>query len=311
MEDLLTTKEASKLLKVHQNTVLRWVKTGKLSSIKVGKEYRIPMRAIENKFPKVVQEKTRVIAVANQKGGVAKTTTCVNLATALAEKGQKVLLIDLDPQGGCSVCLGIDAASLNKTVYNVLMSNKTGFKDIILSTDFGFDFAPSNIDLAGAEVELKQLMAAEQVLARNINAVKDNYDFIILDCPPSLGMLTVNALTAAKELLIPMATEVMALRGLEMLIDTVDRVKAVLNPELKILGILATKYDVRTINSREIFGYLEKKCNEAGVKLFNTYIKDSVRLTEAPNQSKPFILINPNHDSAKAYRQIAQEVLGG
>src|SRR3954453_18743632 len=221
----LSTEEVAKLLSVHTNTVARWIKDGKLPSTKIGREYRIPRSAIENRVSRVSQG-VRIIAIANQKGGVAKTTTTLNLAAGLAQRGKRVLIVDLDPQGGCGISIGIATDSLNKTIYNVLIQDEVGFSDIIIEvgfsdiiikTKFGFDIAPSNIDLAGAEIELKQLLASEQVLKRKLEEVSDEYDYILLDCPPSLGMLTINALTAANEVFIPMAMELLALRGLDML----------------------------------------------------------------------------------------------
>src|SRR3954465_10582538 len=233
----LSTEEVAKLLSVHINTVSRWIKSGKLPSTKIGREYRIPRSAIENRVNRVSQG-TRIIAIANQKGGVAKTTTTLNLAAGLAQRKKRVLVVDLDPQGGSGVSIGIATDSLNKTVYNVLMREEAGFSDIILKTKFGFDLAPSNIDLAGAEIELKQLLASEQVLKRKLEEIADEYDYILLDCPPSLGMLTINALTASKEVFIPMAMEMLALRGLDMLAKTIGKIRSITNPDLQYLGML-------------------------------------------------------------------------
>ncbi len=304
----LTTEEAARLLNVHTNTIVRWIKSGRLPSSKIGREYRIPREAIENRVNRAAPG-TRIVAVANQKGGVAKTTTTLNIAAGLAQRDRRVLVVDLDPQGGCAVSLGIPTDSLNKTVYNVLMDDGIGFTDIVMKTRYGFDLAPSNIDLAGAEVELKQLLAAEQVLRRNLEEIVDDYDFIFFDCPPSLGMLTINALTAAKELLIPMSMEYLALRGLDMLAKTVAKIRSVTNPELTFLGILATRYDRRTLNSREIFEALQRASHEAGIHLFNTYITNSVRFTESPSANSPLILANSEHEGSKAYMAIVQEII--
>jgi len=306
----LNTDEAATMLNVHPNTILRWIKSGKLPSSKIGSQYRIPREAIENRISRAGQG-TRIIAVANQKGGVAKTTTVINLAAGLGAKGKKVLVIDLDPQGGCAVSLGILTDSINQTVYTVLMNDDVTFDDVIIKTNQNFDLAPSNIDLAGAEVELKQLMAAEQILKRKLRDIVDNYDFILLDCPPSLGMLTINAFTAADELLIPMSMELLALRGLNMLAKTVSKVRAITNPDLIYLGVLATKYDKRTLNSQEIFRALEKASQNAGIKMFNTYITNSVRFAESPNLKAPLILADPNHEGSMAYKQIVEEIING
>ena len=193
----------------------------------------------------------------------------------------------------------------------VLMDDSLGFSDIVMRTGHGFDLAPSNIDLAGAEVELKQLLAAEQVLRRNLEEIVDDYEFVLFDCPPSLGMLTINALTAARELLIPMSMEYLALRGLDMLAKTVAKIRSVTNPELSYRGILATKYDRRTLNSREIFEALQSASHRAGIQLFNTYVINSVRFTESPSAKKPLILVNPEHEGSKAYRAIVEQIING
>jgi chromosome partitioning protein len=304
----LTTEQAARMLSVHPNTILRWIKKGKLPSSQIGKQYRIPREAIENRVSNR-NSGTRIIAIANQKGGVAKTTTTLNLAAGLGQKGKRVLVVDLDPQGGCAVSLGMPTDSLNKTVYTVLMDEKVGFESIILKTSHGFDLAPSNIDLAGAEVELKQLLAAEQILKGKLDEIADRYDYILLDCSPSLGMLTINALTAAREILIPMSMEYLALRGLDMLAKTVSKIRSITNPQLTYLGILATKYDRRTLNSREIFEALQQASRDTGIEMFNTYITSSVRFTESPNLKAPLLLANPKHRGSKAYMQIVEEII--
>lgn len=221
------------------------------------------------------------------------------------------LVVDLDPQGDCAVSLGISTDALTKTVYNVLMDEEVGFTDIVMKTNHGFDLAPSNIDLAGAEVELKQLLASEQVLKRTLEEIIEDYDFILFDCPPSLGMLIINALTAARELLIPMSMEYLALRGLDMLAKTVAKIRAVTNPELTYLGILATKYDRRTLNSQEIFAVLQQASHQAGIYLFNTYIINSVRFTESPNARQPLLVANPEHEGARAYMTAVEKLMHG
>jgi len=309
-EELLSTEQATKLLNVHTNTIHRWIKDGKLPTTKIGREHRIPREAIANRI-KNTHTGNRIIAVANQKGGVAKTTSTLNLAAGIARLGKQVLIVDLDPQGGCAVSLGIATDSLNKTVYNVLMQDELGFDKVIRKTRHAFHLAPSNIDLAGAEIELKQLLAAEQVLKRNLDEIRPQYDYILLDCPPSLGMITINALTAADELLIPMSMEFLALRGLDMLAKTVSKIRAVTNPNLTYLGILATKYDRRTLNSPEIFEALQRASQSAGIRLFNPYIISSVRFTESPSMKAPLVLADPEHEGAKAYLAVAEEIIHG
>jgi chromosome partitioning protein len=306
----LTTEEVANLLNVHSNTVSRWIKSGKLPSTKIGREYRIPREAIENRVSKVASG-TRIIAIANQKGGVAKTTSTLNLAAGLAAREKRVLVVDLDPQGGSGVSIGVATDSLNKTVYNVLINDEVGFPDIIMKTKFGFDLAPSNIDLAGAEIELKQLLASEQVLKRKLEEILDDYDYVLLDCPPSLGMLTINALTAAKEVLIPMAMELLALRGLDMLSQTIGKIRAITNPELQYLGMLPTKYDKTTLNSKEIFTALQASAHNAGIRVFNTYIPLTVRITESPRFKAPIIVQLPTHEGATAYMTVVEEIING
>jgi chromosome partitioning protein len=306
----LSTEEAAKLLNVHINTIVRWIKTGALPSSRIGREYRIPREAIENRVNRTPLG-TRIIAIANQKGGVAKTTTTLNLAAGLATRGKRVLIVDLDPQGGSGVSIGIATDALNKTVYNVLIDDEIGFSDILSKTKFGFDIAPSNIDLAGAEIELKQLLASEQVLKRKLEEVIESYDFILLDCPPSLGMLTVNALTAAKEVFIPMAMEDLALRGLEMLAKTITKIRAITNPDLHYLGILATKYDRTTLNSKEMFEALTAAAQNAGIKLFNAYIPETVRFKESPRYKTPLIIEQPNHEGSQAYMTVVEDIIHG
>jgi chromosome partitioning protein len=252
-----------------------------------------------------------IIAVANQKGGVAKTTTAVNLAACIAEKGHKTLLVDMDPQGGCGVCLGMDTTTMESSIYDALVKPNISIGDVVQRTEFDFDLAPANIDLAGAEIELKQVLAAETVLYRRLKPVMDNYEYIVIDTPPSLGILTVNSLTAATQVLIPIATEYMALRGLRMLLDTLENVREVTNPDLKVMGILATRYDSRTINSREVYEYLSEFCEREGLRLFPQVIKQSVRFAEAPGYHMPLALWRRELDGAQQYRLLAEGVLDG
>jgi len=246
--------------------------------------------------------------VANQKGGVAKTTTAVNLASCLSEIGGRTLLVDMDPQGGTAICLGMDTTAISRSIYDALVQPKLGLADVLIQTDFGFDLIPATIDLAGAEIELKQGLAAETVLKRKLAPLLGDYDTVIIDTPPSLGILTVNSLTAASSVLIPISTEYMALRGLRMLLDTLDNVREVTNPDLRILGILATRYDARTINSREVYEYLRDFCTRQKIRLFEQPVKQSVRFAEAPGYKIPLSRWRRELDGAKTYRKLAEEI---
>lgn len=309
-ERWLTIKDITIRLKMHPNTIARHIQQGKLKGVKVGKEYRVKEGDLLDYLgDRPSDSGTRIIVVANQKGGVAKTTTAVNLAAALGvDLGKRVLLIDLDPQAGCALSIGMDTTNLRKSIYNVLIEPSCEMASVVAKTGFGFHLAPSNIDLAAAELQLKELMAREFVLQRKLQPVLSQYDFVIIDTPPTLGLLTINALSAANYVLIPLACEYMALRGLDMLLATIKQVRESLNPQLKLLGILATKYDTRTLHSREIFDYLVRLCEEQKLPLFNTYIKASVRFHEAPNEHRPLVLLHPEFEGAKAYLQVAQEV---
>lgn len=310
LDNYLTTEQAAARLKLHQNTVIRYIREDRLPARKVGNAWRIRESAVAA----LLGEQTRptdsawVIAVANQKGGVAKTTTSVNLATCLAAQGKRILLIDLDPQGGCAVCLGMDTTSLQRTVYDFLVNRITDIARVTIKTDFGFDLVPSNIDLSGAEVELKKVLAQESVLKRRLESVVGLYDIIIIDTPPSFGILTVNAMTAAHAVLVPVSCDLMALRGLRMLLDTVVDVRSATNPSIQVLGVLATKFDSRTINSREVYEYLADFCDREGLRLFSEAIKQSVRVAEAPNSGMPIVSLMPDLDASQAYRRIAQEI---
>lgn len=249
----------------------------------------------------------QIIALANQKGGVGKTTTAVSLSAALAERGQRVLLVDFDPQGGCALGLGIEPADLDLTIYDALLDRNTVVEDVILKTKVpNLDLLPSNIDLAAAELVLVQEVAREQSLLRALAPLRVKYDFILIDCPPSLGLLTINALTASDGVIVPLECEYYALRGMRALMDSIDRIRERLNPRLRVDGILATMFDTRTLHGREV---LERVRDAFGNKLFETTIRKTIRFAEAPVAGEPILTYAPTSPGAVAYRKLAEEVL--
>lgn len=247
----------------------------------------------------------KVISVANQKGGVGKTTTTVNLSTLLAKKGKKVLLIDTDPQGNATSGLGI-TKELELSVYDILVGD-TAFDETIQETTIkNLSVCPSNISLAGAEVELVSMMSREQRLKTKLDVIKERYDYILIDCPPSLGLITLNAFTASDSVLIPVQCEYFALEGLGQLLNTVNLVKKHLNKNLEIEGALLTMYDARTNLSNQVVKEVKKYFED---KVYKTVIPRNVRLSEAPSYGMPISLYDPRSKGAKAYEKFAKELL--
>lgn len=247
-----------------------------------------------------------VIALANQKGGVGKTTTSVNLGAFLADAGQKTLLIDLDPQGNATSGLGIDKKQIKESVYDVLI-NDVPLADVIQpSSHKGLDIAPTTIALSGAEVELTSLMARETRLKDAFGDVKDQYDFILIDCPPSLGLLAINAFTAADSILIPVQSEYYALEGLSQLMNTIQLVRKHFNRNLQIEGVLLTMFDRRTNLGQEVNAEVKKFF---GSKVYQTVIPRNVRLSEAPSHGLAIVDYDPRSTGAHEYQQLAKEVL--
>jgi chromosome partitioning protein len=249
----------------------------------------------------------RIIAMCNQKGGVGKTTTTINLGAALAEYGRKVLLVDFDPQGALSVGLGVNPHELETTVYQLLMDRGVDVHDVVQPTGVpGLDILPANIDLSAAEVQLVGEVAREQVLARALRPIADDYDVIMIDCQPSLGLLTVNALTAAHGVLIPLECEFFALRGVALLVETIEKIQDRLNPRLEIDGILATMYDGRTLHSREV---VARVVEAFGDNVFHTVIARTVKFPDATVAAEPITSYAATHPGAEAYRSLARELI--
>lgn len=249
---------------------------------------------------------TKILAIINQKGGVGKSTTAVNLAAALGAAGKEVLLVDLDPQGNATSGYGIDKRDIGQCVYNVLLG-ETPVEDVILANvGKGVDVLPSTISLAGAEVELVNEMARENRLKNALGSLRGRYDYILIDCPPSLGLLTINALVAADKLLIPIQCEFYALEGVTKLLDSMKRVKSVLNPSLDIYGIVLTMYDSRTNLSKQV---VDEVRSFFGNTVFKTLIPRTVKLSEAPSYGQPIIEYAPENKGTEAYNELAQEVI--
>ncbi len=249
----------------------------------------------------------RIIAMCNQKGGVGKTTTTINLGAALAEYGRRVLLVDFDPQGALSVGLGVNPHELDRTVYNLLMDRGVEADDILLKTNTaGMDLLPSNIDLSAAEVQLVGEVAREQTLGRGLESIAKDYDYVLIDCQPSLGLLAVNALTAADGVIIPLECEFFALRGVALLMDTISKVTERLNPELELDGILATMFDSRTTHGREV---LARVVEAFGDRVYHTVISRTIRFPETTVAGEPITSYATKSTGAEAYRQLAREVL--
>ena len=247
----------------------------------------------------------KIIAVANQKGGVGKTTTSVNLSAAFAEMGKKVLLIDCDPQGNATSGLGIEKDGLELSIYDALI-NDTPMEEIIIQTQFGLDVVPSVMDLAGAEVELVNLEDKQYRLKKSVELVKEKYDYILIDCPPSLGHVTLNALTAADSVLLPLQCEFYALEGLSQLLSTVQLVQAQLNEKLRIEGLVLTMYDSRTNLAEQV---VEEVKTHFPDMVYATKIPRNVRLSEAPSFGKPIFAYASSSKGAQAYMSLAEEVV--
>lgn len=264
-------------------------------------------RAVPQPAPLESHGPARVVAICNQKGGVGKTTSTINLGAALAEYGRRVLLVDFDPQGALSVGLGIPSHQLERTIYNVLMTQGVPVDEIVQPTSVpGMDLLPSNIDLSAAEVQLVTEVGREQTLGRTLQPLIPHYDYILVDCQPSLGLLTINALACADGVVIPLECEYFSLRGVALLIDTIEKVRERLNTKLEIIGILATMYDPRTLHAREV---MARVVEAFGDTVFDAVINRTVRFPETTVAGEPITRWAPKSAGAKAYRALAREVI--
>src|ERR1700722_16974741 len=266
-----------------------------------------PIPVFPEPEPLLVHGPARIAAVCNQKGGVGKTTTTINLGAALAECGRRVLLVDFDPQGALSVGLGVQPHELDATVYNLLMERSLTAHDVIIQTRVeGMDLMPSNIDLSGAEVQLVHEVGREFVLGRVLQPVIPDYDVILIDCQPSLGLLTVNALACADGVLVPLECEYFALRGVALLMETIDKVSGRISPKLVLDGLLATMYDSRTLHTREVLAGVVKGFGDL---VFHTVISRTVRFPDSTVAGEPITRFDSACNGASSYRELAKEVL--
>jgi chromosome partitioning protein len=276
------------------------------SDVQVGLTGR-PPRAIPEPQPRSSHGPAKVVAMCNQKGGVGKTTSTINLGAALAEYGRRVLLVDMDPQGALSAGLGVPHYELDQTVHNLLVEPRVSIDDVLLRTRVPhMDLVPSNIDLSAAEIQLVNEVGREQTLARALHPVLDRYDVVLIDCQPSLGLLTVNGLACADGVVIPTECEFFSLRGLALLTDTVDKVRDRLNPKLEISGILITRYDPRTVNAREVMARVVERFGDL---VFDSVITRTVRFPETTVAGEPITTWAPKSGGAVAYRALAREFI--
>ncbi|WP_442970242.1 ParA family protein [Rhodococcus sp. UNC363MFTsu5.1] len=266
-----------------------------------------PLREVPDPTPVTTHGPAQIIAMCNQKGGVGKTTSTINLGAALAEYGRRVLLVDLDPQGALSAGLGVAHHDLELTVHNLLVEPRVSIDEVLMRTRVeNLDLLPSNIDLSAAEIQLVTEVGREQTLGRVLYPVLDRYDYILIDCQPSLGLLTVNALACAEGVIIPMECEYFSLRGLALLNDTVEKVHERLNPKLSLSGIVVTMFDARTLHSREVMARLVEVFGDL---VYDTVVNRTVRFPETSVAGEPITTWAPKSGGAEAYRALAREVI--
>ena len=310
METLLSTQDVAARLAVDKKTVLRYLRSGKLRGARIGRDYRIPESAVSdllaNTDPRATARTTaRTTAVVNQKGGVGKTTTTFNLGVALQRLGRRVLLVDLDPQASLSVSAGIPIATLSVSIYQLLLDEKLDPTPVVAKTTSGVDILPATIDLSAAEVELVSVMQRELVLRDVLDQLKDRYEHILIDCPPNLGLLTINALAAADQVIIPLECEFLATRGLALLLRTIQKIQARLNRNLRLAGILPTKFAGRTVHANVVLQ--EVRASFPG-QVYDVVFNNTVKVKEAPAAGVSILDDDPHPEVAKAYVQLALEV---
>ena len=307
---LLTTKQVAERLGVDTKTVRRYLQAGKLRGVRLAREFRIAETELAAFLNQTQDDSSRahgarITAIVNQKGGVGKTTTTFNLGVALRRMGRRVLLVDLDPQAALSVSTGIAIGQLKASVYQALLDERLDVASIIQETQSAVHVLPATIDLAAAEIELVNVTLRELVLKDVLAKLRPLYDHILIDCPPSLGLLTVNALAAADDAIIPIQCEFLATRGLTLLLRTLTLIQARLNRGLRVAGILPTMFDARTIHASEVLQ--ELRTNFPG-QVYDVVIKHTVRLKESPAAGLSILDYDADSDVAKAYEQLAQEV---
>ncbi len=309
-ERLLTTKDVANRLGVESRTVVQYIKQGRLRATRLGRDYRITEAALQaflrrGEMPSTTRSGALVLALANQKGGQGKSTTAFSLGVALHRLGRRVLLVDLDPQSSLSISAGAPVASLTASVYELLTDRLQDPLPLIHQTRSGPDLLPSTIDLALAELELVVVPNRENRLRKALASLRPLYDYILIDCPPSLGLLTTNALVCADEVLIPVQCSFLATRGLAQLLRTVEQLREEMNPALRIAGILPTLYETRTLHAREVLNEMRAQLPD---QLFDIIIKKSVRVEEAPAGGLSILEYEPEGDVALAYSKLAAVV---
>lgn len=313
VEKLLTTREVADRLGVDTKTILRYLKAGRLKGAKLANEYRIPESSVQSLLgagskPAVSADTAVITAIVNQKGGVGKTTTAFNLGVGLQRLGKRVLLVDLDPQAALTVSAGISLPHVTVSIYQALLDDAVDPASVIRETASGVDVLPATLDLAAAEVELVNMTLRELVLKDVLSKIQHRYDHILIDCPPSLGLLTINALAAAHQVIIPLQCEFLATRGLNLLLRTLNKIQGRLNRDLKVAGILPTMFDGRTTNANEILA--ELRTSFPG-QVYDVVVKNTVRLKESPAAGLSILDYDRHHEAAQAYLALAGEVARG